>query len=787
MSPATVDTSTSPDSVNYCFQRKGFFAAGRFWAFYSDGTNAGWEFSPDGITWVGAFTSIGTCNTGYRFSVWFDGTYIHYARYNNVNYDLYYRRGTPVNDGTINWSAVEQTVYNGTSTDRYRYPCISVDTSGYAWIGANNDKPDGNDFPVILKNANNDGTWVTEVGFDPYELSAIDSTWWYVAPVPLTGGKVYVVYCLNGGVQYGRLYDAGWGAEENDLADFNISAGHNFSAVAFGDNVHFVYKKNAAPHQIRHNERVWGVGWNAADVLVQDAVTVDCGPALSVESSTGRLYCFWTSTVTDHVYYKRYSGAWGGLVDWIDESADNIQQGDLISSFYMDYGGYIGLLYITKTASPFNVRFAFLTMPRAQLEQVIFGGIDNPLHSTTTEYNSLNAGINWTTTQDDVNKLISTDGYIKNLRVVLDGSPGIGNKYTFTLMLNGAPTALTFDISDLETSGSNMVNAIDVTGGNYVSLQCNPDGGPTARNATWSCVFSGDTGNASLIMGGGKFNLDTAVIKYSQLMCSDEFFWTEFDIRQVIPTAGTIKNFYVKLSGSPGTAPDAYKFTLRKGNGVMADTLLTVTITAPATIGSDLINTVAVVAGEIVTLKIEPLNTPSARKVCWGMTFLADVDGESIVLGGTYHDFHATDTLYNTISGYAFTDWNADETLRYQLGQVCTVKKLYVEVEGAPGVGKSYTIRIRIAGADSNVVATITGATNKGNSGALEDTVALDEYVNLSGGPTNDPPLRRSRWGFVIVRQPQPTSKISGVTDPAEVAGVAAANIAKLKGVIFVP
>ncbi|MBA7695157.1 hypothetical protein ES703_103779 [subsurface metagenome] len=275
---------------------------------------------------------------------------------------MFYRRGEPENDGTITWSEDEQVAYDGTGTsDRYLYPCIAVDTNGYAWIGVYYDAGTI-ESPYVLKNANNDGTWTEDFA---YQLNAADwgvST--RVCPVPLTDGKVYVVYCRSGAAPLGNLWNgAAWVGEETDLADYAIAGGYVFSAVALGDNVHFVYTK-VSSYQIRHNERVWDVGWGTDDVLVQDAVTSSCGPALSVDPSTGDLYCFWTQNDTDHVYYKQYTGgAWGGLVDWIDESTDDIYYDMQISSFYMDYGGYIGLLYTTKLASPYNVRFAFLTMP----------------------------------------------------------------------------------------------------------------------------------------------------------------------------------------------------------------------------------------------------------------------------------------------------------------------------------------------------------------------------------------------------------------------------------------
>jgi len=357
--PATVATSTTEYAVTPGFQCKGFYAEGLFWNFYSDGTNAGWEFSADGTTWDGAFTSIGVGTSGSYFSVWFDGAYVHYII--TRDYDLFYRRGTPVNDGSINWSAVEQTVYDGGDGDKYTSPCITVDSAGYAWIGARSDQLDGDDFPVAIKNADNDGTWTTDF---VYELSAIDAVSWKVCPVPLTDGKVYMIYCLGAHSPLGRLYDAGWGAEENDLADFSISGNSLFSAVADGDDIHFVYTK-AGPDQIRYNNRTFGVGWMAADVLVQASVEADTGPVLSFDTDTNNLYCFWTHIDTDYVYYKAWNDIDGwdaGATDWIDESIDDFKRDRLISSFYQDYSGYIGVLYVTGLADPYNVRFAFLDL-----------------------------------------------------------------------------------------------------------------------------------------------------------------------------------------------------------------------------------------------------------------------------------------------------------------------------------------------------------------------------------------------------------------------------------------
>ena len=227
------------------------------------------------------------------------------------------------------------------------------------------------------------------------------------------------------------------------------------------------------------------------------------------------------------------------------------------------------------------------------------------------------------------------------------------------------------------------------------------------------------------------------------------------------PTDGTLKNFYVKLSEDPGTSPDAYEFTVRVNGAEPANTLL-VTIFANDTTGNDVAHTVDVSAGDILTLKIEPVNTPAATPAAyWGVTCEADVDGESIILGGTIGDLDRSATEYNTIqSGEYNIMWDNAEAERYQLGQVCTIKKLHILLNGTPGAGKKYDFTVRVAGAGSNVVATVSALNTTGNSGVLEDTVDLDEYIDLESDPDSSPTARDAYWGLVCFTEEAPPAGV---------------------------
>jgi len=362
--PSVVGTSTTTFATVHPFQRKSFYANGRFWAFYSDGTNIVYSTSTDGSTWSSA-TTVRAATVGYLFSVWFDGTYLHYAY---ANYSpIYYRRGTPNSDGTITWSAVEQTV--STTYNKPFYLMVSVDSNGYVWIGYM--EYDGTYYyPYVIKSGNNDGTWGTTPSGFPYQLSTTASTYWKVSIVPLTAGKMLALYTVDSGNIWAKRWDGSvWGVEVATASAIRWSQYH--SAVAQGDDVHLTFLKNAG-YDILYVKYVYASNSFGTETTLQAGATADSAPVLSIDTATNDLYVFAATKTTgtpvgwtaNHIYYVKYtasSSTWGSWTDWIDETAEVLTDADGLTCFYQSYGSKIGLEYMTGTASPYNVKFAFLS------------------------------------------------------------------------------------------------------------------------------------------------------------------------------------------------------------------------------------------------------------------------------------------------------------------------------------------------------------------------------------------------------------------------------------------
>jgi len=379
--PSTVGTSTAISATSYPFQRKSFYANGRFWVFWSDGTNMVYKTSTDGSTWSSA-TTVRACTSGQYFSVWFDGTYLHYA-YAYAS-PIYYRRGMPNSDGTITWSAAEQTVateYNSAS-----FPMVSVDSYGYVWIGYR-DYDGSTYYGRVIKSGNNDGTWgTTPSNFFPYPLLDVNSR---VSVIPLTSGKMLVIYAYDSATVRAQR----WNGTAFDAAEvhttLSIFYGYEYSAVAQGDDVHLVFLKSTG-YDIMYTKYTYSNNSFSAETTLQAGATSSSAPVLSIDTATNDLYVFWAGYPTaNHIYYRKYTAStdtWEDRVDWITETA--LTGNNLLTCFYQAGGNSIGLVYMTGTT--YNVVFAYLPLNNPPT----IGEFQAPATVYANKYFYLNATIN---------------------------------------------------------------------------------------------------------------------------------------------------------------------------------------------------------------------------------------------------------------------------------------------------------------------------------------------------------------------------------------------------------
>jgi hypothetical protein len=381
--PSTIVTYTQNVTTLEAYQRKIFYAHGKYWVFYPE-AEIKFRTSIDGVTWSAATVVCTGGPDGGVFSTWYDGTYVHYVRSTGIPTEsLLYRRGRPNPDGTITWSTPDEQTVIEVSPDlnALHEPFVTVDSAGYPWIGYRWGT-DGDRWPNCTKSSLNNGTWQTDTNF-PYQLSPLSRANWAVSIVPLTQQKVYAVYLSIGyleplGAVRGRLWNGTDFEPEELIAPATISGRTRFahSVVARENDVYLTFLNISTPNQILFYNRTYSSGWSPQETVQSDVPSTSF-PVLSINSSTTDFYCFWADN--DTIYYKkRVNGYWDAdATAWLNEL--NMRE-DSLSCSYQAWSSRIGLYWVRGVPYTFDIRFCSLitaTIKRLTLTSST-GGTTNP-------------------------------------------------------------------------------------------------------------------------------------------------------------------------------------------------------------------------------------------------------------------------------------------------------------------------------------------------------------------------------------------------------------------------
>lgn len=319
-----------------------FYANGRYWAVYIQDTGSKFCYrsSTDTITWDAEVTIRSSVTEDSDFwSATYDGTYIHYViRPEAAPNDAFYRRGLPNEDGTITWSAAEQTVIASNT----QYHTIAVDTDGYAYIAC----AIGGDQVTIYKNANNDGTWATAAGW-PKILTAGGGPPTILA---LTNGRMACLYGQSSNTLRIKRWDgAAWGSERAVAS--SIENRFYYSTVAEDDDVHLVFIEDVS-YDLIYVRYDYSTNSFGDEVTLYSGATATSTPVITRATDTNDLYVFWENDPTnDHIFYIKYNyytGAWDTYVDLVDESViDGLPaNGYNLNTDYTSVSDKVGVYYI---------------------------------------------------------------------------------------------------------------------------------------------------------------------------------------------------------------------------------------------------------------------------------------------------------------------------------------------------------------------------------------------------------------------------------------------------------
>lgn len=218
-----------------------------------------------------------------------------------------------------------------------------------------------------------------------------------------------------------------------------------------------------------------------------------------------------------------------------------------------------------------------------------------------------------TTIEGRVVNVIPTDGKIRNLRLDSEGAPGAGKSWTFTLVKNGTPTALSATISDAETTAEDLVNEVEVADGDEVYLKLDTVGEPAVGHwITHGMIFRSKEPKQYITGGTTSANVNNSAdysTFFNASLGTTAVSGNPF-IRNQIGQAGvTIKKMVIRHSVAPG-AGKSYDYILYENEAPTGLALILEDAETVKEVSSD----VAVADLDRYRIVREPTGTPAVAR-----------------------------------------------------------------------------------------------------------------------------------------------------------------------------
>ena len=403
-----------------------------------------------------------------------------------------------------------------------------------------------------------------------------------------------------------------------------------------------------------------------------------------------------------------------------------------------------------------------LASPAWASRQVISMGMDNAISATVTHYQSpfslqVSAGTGGPGTFD-AEALTSAGGTLSNLSVSLTVAPGAaasGKSFAITLLVDGSASALSCTVSETATTCTDT-DTVSVAADQIVLMEFVPANTPDVSRPRYSLTFDSTTAKESMYGGNSdSTNISsTAAQRHFPPMGNDGGGDTvEADVEQIMPLAGTALRLYVRMETAPGAAAsgDSYTFTIEK-DGTATD--LACVVLETATSCNDT-GTTTFTAGQRLTLSTTPNSAPAASEFIFGLTLLADTDGQ-FVAGAFVMDSGdpptAAATEYGHLQAGDATSGFDTAALKNDLGQAMTIKALYLRSDAAPTALNTIVWSLYNNGATSALTLTQTDAETSDSATTdvtITDGVLLATEAVASAGQLATFDFRVSYLGFV--------------------------------------
>jgi hypothetical protein len=338
-------------------------------------------------------------------------------------------------------------------------------------------------------------------------------------------------------------------------------------------------------------------------------------------------------------------------------------------------------------------------------------------------------------------------GTLKNFYIKCDAGPGAGVTRTFTIYKNGSDTGLTISLTGSGTGAgissgndTNQAHNVSFVAGDLLSIHTSASGTTTGTGVTRWTIAANCAANTSMLLSGGGA-IGTVFPRYISPQTADTGTSAGF-VESVMPTAGTLKNAYVKLAANVAASATLIFTLYQNGN----PTSIVATVTAGNSTTNDTTHSVTVAAGDRLYWAVTATGSPGSHTPAISLEFDPTVNGESVRMSGGNLTQNTTTHEYQQL-GQSNLNYSTTEANKNILTQAATWKKLYVYEQTSIAAG-SYQYQLAVNGTAGNPSVTISSGQTGSDTVNTINTNAGDT-VSMSITPASSPTGSIPEWGIV--------------------------------------
>ena len=298
-------------------QRSSWYAAGRYWVVYSNGTNLYYTSSLNGATsWSAGTQILAGISRAYKYGIYWEGSYIYIATGNSGDTAIIFKRGTCNIDGTISWEADRTVTSSGEANQTFAN--VTKDSNGYPWVIFFSSA--GIYKPWVCKATATDGsTWGTSTAL--YTSQTTNGN----CPVihPLSNGKMVALWVDNTTFYLKKYNGSTWDSSPTTIISDSLGKGNNASIVDTpNDNIYILYYDSSS--NLHFNTWNYTSGFGTEETL---KATMTSAGNISLTKGNNMIHAFYSDNNRYFYCKTRYNGVWGGEIQFYDIGASETGTG----------------------------------------------------------------------------------------------------------------------------------------------------------------------------------------------------------------------------------------------------------------------------------------------------------------------------------------------------------------------------------------------------------------------------------------------------------------------------